>query len=151
MPYSGLTGPLPRDPTTGALLVTGVQAELGRAEITSNATGTSNVFSDVAGLSVTLTTDGNPVELEAFCPFATNAQAGADFAWQILVDGVVVQVGTVTAPAAGKGAATIMKAVVSLAAGSHTFKIQARSNVNGQAWTMWSFATGPSYIAVKRK
>lgn len=127
------------------------QAELLRAEIIANVPFTSNAFADVPGLSITPTCDGGPLEIILFTPFGTNSVAGGNYNQQILMDGTVVGVATVTAPTNGGGAACISIANVQPAAGAHTFKAQMRAGTAGQTATMWAFATSPAFIAARRR
>lgn len=125
--------------------------ELGRAEITSNATQSSSTFTDVAGLTTTITTDGNPVEVMCYIPFFSSANSGVSVAAQILVDGVVIGTCTITAPTAGGGGPATIMGISTPSAGSHTFKIQMRSLTNAVTATMWAFTVSPSFISVRRR
>lgn len=125
--------------------------ELGRAEITANATNATNTFADVAGLSVTITTPAVPLEVVLFTPYGTNSVAGGSYNQQILVDGVVIGVSTVNAAVAGSGASAISIGIITPTAGSHTFKAQMRAGAASQTATMWAFPTSPSFISVRRR
>ena len=90
----------------------------------ANITTTSGTFVDLTGFSVSITTQGNPVEIFFVCRAnTTNAR------FDILVNGVSITadndgLGAVT-PASTFGANTIWRRVA-LAAGTYTIKVQWR-------------------------
>lgn len=63
-PYIGLSGPIPRDPATGAIQVSGYGVELGYAQ---NVAGVvvSLAWQDIAGVSIAVTSGARPFMLEA--------------------------------------------------------------------------------------
>lgn len=77
MSYTGLAGPLPRDPITGALLVSGQSIEAQYAERTTNDVARGPAVEDIAGLSITFTPTTSQVLLLMDLPlFTKNVSAG---------------------------------------------------------------------------
>jgi hypothetical protein len=121
-------------------------AELGYAEITSNATTTSATAADVTGLSATVTVGTRPITIEfyAWCVYNTAAASAS----VVITEGAsVLQQGLVAINVANSGVPVLMKVRVAPSAGSHTYKIQMYRGGSGTA-TIAAASGSPAFIRV---
>lgn len=110
---------------------------------------TTSTYEDATGLSVTVTTAGRPVYVVGYIGQASHSAAGGVTIGQIVEDGTTVrQISSVVSPSANvAGALHLVTDTLTPSAGSHTWKIQYRSNTAG-THTLSASATQPAFIKV---
>lgn len=123
-------------------------AELGYAEITSNATSTTTAatYTDVAGLAVTVTVNG-PIKIIFDCSNINNTSTGGVAV--AIMEGASILTQTFENIASAVGVPCHREIRLTPTAGSHTYKIGlARVSAAGTA-TIFATAT-PAFIQVVR-
>lgn len=98
--------------------------ESGKVTFAADLTTTSVTYTDMTGVTTTLTTKGGGLDVDF--RFTCIHSAAAQNTFQLLVDGVSETIlGTWTSPAASQyGVVSGRYHIAALTAGSHTFKIQ---------------------------
>jgi hypothetical protein len=106
-------------------------SELEHAEITSNFSTTSTTLVDVTGLTVTVDVGTRPVIIWFSCGYANTTAAVSGYEISILEDGVGIGNAKAVGNAIAEGYAVTRMIRRAPAAGSHTYKIQARTVAAG--------------------
>lgn len=133
-------------------LVYGSGTELGRAEITSNATSSSTTPVDVAGLSITVACDGSPIELLFWCESLVNSQGLADAIAFIQEGATSLTACAVTAPTTAKGANGIAIWQGTPSPGSHTYKVTLKTSVNTTTTaTIQANGAFPAFLQARKR